>query len=95
MDGISNELNKTSEKMDGLSEELTKVKDGLQLELFRSLQQLYERYSERGWAAPEEKLDAKQFYDEIHILGKDGWSKKYYDEIIALPESKEQYYKTK
>jgi hypothetical protein len=39
-------------------------------------------------------MEAKLYYEQIHILGKDGWSKKYYDEIISLPESKEEYYKS-
>ena len=83
----------TSAKLDSLDEELTKVKDGLQIELFGSLQQLHEKYTTRGWATAPEKLDAQRFYVQIHNLGQDGWSEQHYKEIIALPESKEQYYK--
>jgi hypothetical protein len=34
------------------------------------------------------------YYTQIHNLGKDGWSQRYYDEIIAMPESREDYWKT-
>lgn len=83
----------TSTKLDSLDGELTKVKDGLQIELFGSLQRLHEKYTTRGWATAPEKLDAQRFYTQIHNLGQDGWSEQHYKEIIALPESKEQYYK--
>jgi len=52
----------TSAKLDSLDGELTKVKDGLQIELFGSLQQLHEKYTTRGWATTPEKLDAQRFY---------------------------------
>ena len=83
----------TSAKLDSLDGELTKVKDGLQIELFGSLQQLHEKYTTRGWATTPEKLDAQRFYVQIHNLGQDGWSEQHYKEIMILPESKEQYYK--
>lgn len=93
MTKMGTQLADTSAKLDSLDEELTKVKDGLQIELFGSLQQLHEKYTTRGWATAPEKLDAQRFYVQIHNLGQDGWSEQHYKEIIALPESKEQYYK--
>ena len=90
---MNTKVEESADKLGKLEGELTKVKDGLQIELFGSLQQLHEKYTIRGWATAPEKLDAKRFYDQIHNLGQDGWSQQHYDEIIALPESKEQYYK--
>ena len=29
-------------------------------------------------------MELKSYYDEIHRLGKDGWSEKYYKEIKVL-----------
>ena len=79
--------------LDSIHGEIEKVKEGLQIELFGSLQTLHARLMERGWASIEEKQDAKRYYDQIHKLGKDGWSEKYYAEIIALAEDRNSYYK--
>ena len=79
-------------KIDSLSAQIETVKEGLQLELFESLQNLHERLIVKRWASYEEKADAKRYYDEIHGLGKDGWSEKYYKEIVELPESREELY---
>lgn len=68
------------------------IKDGLQVELFESLQQLHDRLQTKRWASVEEKQDAKRYYDQIHNLGKDGWSERYYQAIIQMPESREELY---
>lgn len=68
-----------------------KIEVGLQLELFHSLQNLHDKYCNRspsGWATETEKADAQRFYNQIHILGQDGWSKKYWDDIYNLPSSR-------
>lgn len=93
IESMNTKVEESATKLTNLDGELTKVKDGLQIELFGSLQHLHEKYTIRGWATTPEKLDAKRFYDQIHNLGQDGWSQQHYDEIMALPESKEQYYK--
>ena len=70
---------------------LGKIEVGLQLELFHSLQNLHDKYCNRspsGWATTTEKADAQRFYNQIHILGQDGWSKKYWDDIYNLPNSR-------
>ena len=77
-----------------LDGEIAKIKDGLQLELFGSLQILHERLKEQKFATSDQKREAELFYTKIHALGKDGWSKRYYEEIIAMPESREEYWKT-
>lgn len=91
---INSALQTQSERMTAFNTELTKVKDGLQMELFASLQNLHSYLVEgKKYATPEDKAEATRFYDQIHNLGKDGWSRRYYEEIMELPESKEEYYK--
>ena len=82
-----------STKIQELDGEIVKIKDGLQLELFGSLQALHARLKEQKFATPEQKREAELFYTQIHNLGKDGWSELYYREIIAMPESREDYWK--
>ena len=79
-------------KMDAVTKEIGVMKEGLQVELFESLQQLHDRLQVKRWASLEEKQDAKRYYDQIHNLGKDGWSERYYKEILELPESREELY---
>lgn len=79
-------------KMDAVTKEIGVMKEGLQVELFESLQQLHDRLQIKRWASLEEKQDAKRYYDQIHNLGKDGWSERYYKEILELPESREELY---
>ena len=79
-------------KIDGLTTQVEILKEGLQVELFESLQNLHERLMIKRWASLEEKQDAKRYYDRIHNLGKDGWSQRYYDEIMNLPDSREALY---
>lgn len=79
-------------KIDGLNQQVEILKEGLQVELFESLQNLHERLTNKHWASYEEKQDAKRYYDRIHNLGKDGWSQTYYDEIMKLPNSREELY---
>lgn len=68
------------------------IKSGLQKELFQSLREYHDKFVHRGWASYEEKQEARIYYDEIHALHSDGFSKKYMQEIDALPDSKKQYY---
>ena len=93
LDSNKQDLKDLSHKMDDFDKELVKIKDGLQMELFSSLQLLHQRLKAQRYATVEDKMEAKRYYDQIHNLGKDGWSQKYYDEIIDLPESKADYYK--
>lgn len=98
VDSINRQLHKNTQtlqtqaiKIDSQSEKLGKIEVGLQLELFHSLQSLHDKYCNRapsGWATSTEKADAKRFYDQIHVLGQDGWSKRYWDEICQLPETR-------
>ena len=45
----------------------------------------------RGWASPEEKKEVEEIYVIYHNqLSGNGNGERYYKEIIALPESKEE-----
>lgn len=81
-------------EMNNLQGEITKIKDGLQIALFGSLQALHAQLKDQHYATVEQKREAELYYTQIHNLGKDGWSEKYYKEIIAMPESREEYWKT-
>ena len=71
------------------------IKDGLQIELFGSLQALHTKLIEQHYATAQQKTEAKLYYTQIHNLGKDGWSEQYYQEIMELPESREEYWRTR
>lgn len=81
-----------SKRLDTFNIDMVKVKEGLQIELFGTLRDLHDKLQNKNYATHEEKVEAKQIYDQIHNLGQDGWSQKYYDEIIAMPESREEYW---
>ena len=86
--------NSLTTKIGLLEGDIAKIKDGLQIELFGSLQALHTRLVDQHFATVEEKREAELYYTQIHNLGKDGWSEKYYKEIIAMPESREEYWKS-
>lgn len=89
---ISNKLDEVIKQANNLEADMEKVKSGLQKELFQSLQFLREKYINRGWATFAEKQEAKIYYDEIHNMGKDGWSDGYIKDIFSLPESEKEMY---
>lgn len=64
------------------------------MELFGSLQALHQRLTNQRYATPEQKHEAQLYYEQIHKLGKDGWSQKYIDDIVEMPESKQEYWKS-
>lgn len=86
--------NSLTTKLGVLEGDIAKIKDGLQIELFGSLQALHTILKDQHFATVEQKREAELYYTQIHNLGKDGWSEKYYNEIIAMPESREEYWKT-
>lgn len=101
MKNITSGLNNNTAATNGLTsrigtleQEISKVKDGLQIELFGSLQVLHAKLMDQHFATVEQKREAELYYTQIHNLGKDGWSEKYYKEIIEMPESREEYWKT-
>ena len=93
MESMGRKLDIVSEQTKGLEDDMKKVKSGLQKELFNSLQILHDKYcpgTGRGWATYQEKMEAKMFYDEIHIMGQNGWSTKTFEDIFNLPETEKE-----
>lgn len=98
---LSTNIQTTTEATNSLSKRITtldceigKIKNGLQIELFGSLQALHTKLCSQHFATPEQKHEAQLYYDQIHNLGKDGWSEKYYTDILSMPESREEYWKS-
>lgn len=63
MGNVKEKIEAYKTDLDSIHGEIEKVKEGLQIELFGSLQTLHARLMERGWASMEEKQDAKRYYD--------------------------------
>lgn len=95
LDNNTKATNALQEKLLVLDQDITKIKDGLQIELFESLQSLHARLKAKGYAELDDKREAELYYTQIHNLGKDGWSEKYYNEIMKLPESRDEYWSTR
>ena len=71
---------------------LDTVKHGTKMELFETLHNWHELLVvKRGWATALEKKEVEEIYTIYHDkLDGNGNGERYYKEIIALPESKEE-----
>lgn len=71
---------------------LDTVKHGTKMELFETLHNWHELLVvKRGWATSLEKKEVEEIYTIYHDeLNGNGNGERYYKEIIALPESKEE-----
>ena len=71
---------------------LDTVKHGTKMELFETLHNWHELLVvKRGWATSLEKKEVEEIYIIYHNeLNGNGNGERYYKEIIALPESKEE-----
>lgn len=71
---------------------LDTVKHGTKMELFETLHNWHTLLVvKRGWATPLEKKEVEEIYTIYHIeLNGNGNGERYYKEILALPESKEE-----
>lgn len=71
---------------------LDTVKHGTKMELFETLHNWRQLLVvKRGWATVEEKKEVEEIYTIYHDeLNGNGNGERYYKEILALPESKEE-----
>lgn len=71
---------------------LDTVKHGTKMELFETLHNWYQlAVVKRGWASASEKKEIEEIYTIYHDeLNGNGNGERYYREIMALPESKEE-----
>ena len=85
IDGIQTQINDIIPHLDA-------IKHGTKMELFETLHNwLVLLVVKRGWASPEEKKEVEEIYVIYHNqLSGNGNGERYYKEIIALPESKEE-----
>lgn len=79
-------------KVDSISSHLDAVKHGTKMELFETLHNWYILLVvKRGWASPEEKKEVEEIFliynKKLHGNGN---GERYYQKIIALPESEEE-----
>ena len=85
IDGIQTQINDIIPHLDA-------IKHGTTMELFETLHNWFVLLVvKRGWASPEEKKEVEEIYVIYHNqLSGNGNGERYYKEIIALPESKEE-----
>ena len=85
IDGIQTQINDIIPHLDA-------IKHGTKMELFETLHNWFVLLVvKRGWASPEEKKEVEEIYVIYHNqLNGNGNVERYYKEIIALPESKEE-----
>ena len=85
IDGIQTQINDIIPHLD-------EIKHGTKMELFETLHNWFVLLVvKRGWASPEEKKEVEEIYVIYHNqLSGNGNGERYYKEIIALPESKEE-----
>ena len=85
IDGIQTQINDIIPHLDA-------IKHGTKMELFETLHNWFVLLVvKRGWASPEEKKEVEEIYTIYHVqLNGNGNGERYYREIIALPESKEE-----
>ena len=85
IDGIQTQINDIIPHFDA-------IKHGTKMELFETLHNWFVLLVvKRGWASPEEKKEVEEIYVIYHNqLSGNGNGERYYKEIIALPESKEE-----
>ena len=85
IDGIQTQINDIIPHLDA-------IKHGTKMELFETLHNWFVLLVvKRGWASPEEKKEVEEIYVIYHNqLNGNGNGERYYKEIIALPESKEE-----
>ena len=85
IDGMQTQINDIIPHLDA-------IKHGTKMELFETLHNWFVLLVvKRGWASPEEKKEVEEIYVIYHNqLSGNGNGERYYKEIIALPESKEE-----
>ena len=85
IDGIQTQINDIIPHLDA-------IKHGTKMELFETLHNWFVLLVvKRGWASPEEKKEVEEIYIIYHNqLNGNGNGERYYNEIIALPESQEE-----
>lgn len=91
VDGLTDKVNDLSEQVTHINGRLEIIGRGTKMELFDTLHSWRSELVARGWANALEKQEVKSIYEIYHDqLEGNGQGEKYYNEIIALPESEEE-----
>jgi len=79
-------------KVKDMNDQLNTISQGTKMELFETLHNMRDRLVVReGIATALDKKEAEEVFRLYHdSLGGNGQGERYYQEIIALPESKEE-----
>lgn len=89
---LQNRIDGLQVQINDIIPHLDAIKHGTKMELFETLHNWFVLLVvKRGWASPEEKKEVEEIYVIYHNqLSGNGNGERYYKEIIALPESKEE-----
>ena len=92
LEKIENRVNVIENKMTSMLTHLDTVKHGTRMELFETLHTYRQLLVvKKGWASVEEKKEVQEIYNVYSKeLQGNGNGDRYYQEIISLPESKEE-----
>ena len=82
-------------KVKGLAKREEALVEGVRGLLRSQLIEYHDKYMERGYCPVYAKEAARRSYEAYHELGGNGVITKLYNDIIALPESKEEKEKRK
>lgn len=89
---LNEQVQHLREKLSDIDLTVHEVSDGTRIELFETLQKMRSIYViHKRQASPAEKKEATELYNIYHTyLHGNGQGERYYQEIIALPESEEE-----
>lgn len=93
LDKMDNEQNETKTKIEEMSSNINKVQKGVQRELFDTLRRRRREFVFQGWISPADKREFDLIYSNYHDMGKNGLADRYYEEVMTLPESEEEWRK--
>lgn len=77
-------------KVKGIAKREKALGEGVQSLLRSQLIEYHDKYTERGYCPVYAKEAARRSYEAYHELGGNGVITKLYNDIIALPESKDK-----
>ena len=95
---LDQDVQHIKDHMHGLDEQITYINgrleiigEGTKMELFDTLHNWRTELTKRGWASYTEKQEVENIYKIYRFeLKGNGQGQRYYDEIMALPESEEE-----
>lgn len=92
MQNLEDKIDTLDEQVKGMNTQLEIIGQGTKMELFETLHNMRDHLVvHEGIATALDKKEAEEIYRLYHDnLGGNGQGERYYNEILALPESKEE-----